>query len=129
MRISDWSSDVCSSDLDVAVAHQGAQRIPHPKVAGMAGTDRRVRALDLELLFAGEACPMTNPDFIAVDWGPTKRRVYRIDAAGTVLQRQTDDKGVLSIAKDGFRSEENTYELQALMSISYAAFFLKKIKP
>src|SRR3546814_5619999 len=92
MRISDWSSDVCSSDLDVAVAHQGAQRIPHPKVAGMAGTDRRVRALDLEFLFAGEACPMKSPDFIAGHWGTTNRRVYRIDTAGTVLQPQSDDK-------------------------------------
>src|SRR3546814_20196025 len=68
----------------------------------MAGTDRRVRALDLEFLFAGEACPMKSPDFIAVDWGTTNRRVYRIDAAGSVLQRQSDDKGVLSIANDGF---------------------------
>src|SRR3546814_10436151 len=102
MRISDWSSDVCSSDLDVAVAHQGAQRIPHPKVAGMAGTDRRVRALDLEFLFAGEACPMKSPDFIAVDLGPTNRSVYPIDPAGSVLQRQSHDNGVLSIAHDGF---------------------------
>src|SRR3546814_1108579 len=106
MRISDWSSDVCSSDL----------RIPHPKVAGMAGTDRRVRALDLEFLFAGEACPMKSPDFIAVDWGTTNRRVYRIDAAGSVLQRQSD------------RSEEHTSELQSLMRISYAVFCLKKKK-
>src|SRR3546814_1508367 len=102
----------------------------------MAGTDRRVRALDLEFLFAGEACPMKSPDFIAVDWGTTNRRVYRIDAAGSVLQRQSDDKGVLSIANDGFaaavaeiradRSEEHTSELQSLMRISYAVFCLKK---
>src|SRR3546814_3217612 len=45
---------------------------------------------------------MKSPDFIAVDWGTTNRRVYRIDAAGSVLQRQSDDKGVLSIANDGF---------------------------
>src|SRR3546814_5026934 len=102
----------------------------------MAGTDRRVRALDLEFLFAGEACPMKSPDFIAVDWGTTNRRVYRIDAAGSVLQRQSDDKGVLSIANDGFaaavaeirRSEEHTSELQSLMRISYAVFCLKKKK-
>src|SRR3546814_14061416 len=105
MRISDWSSDVCSSDLDVAVAHQGAQRIPHPKVAGMAGTDRRVRALDLEFLFAGEACPMKSPGFIAVDWGTTNRRVYPIHEAGTVLQRQTADTGVRSIGKGGFSAD------------------------
>src|SRR3546814_18746930 len=34
MRISDWSSDVCSSDLHVAVEARAAGRIGHPGLAG-----------------------------------------------------------------------------------------------
>jgi 2-dehydro-3-deoxygalactonokinase len=40
--------------------------------------------------------------FIAVDWGTTNRRAYRIDGSGTCAQEFEDDKGVLSIADGGF---------------------------
>lgn len=39
--------------------------------------------------------------FIAVDWGTTNRRAWRIAGAG-VEQEFADDRGVLSIAKDDF---------------------------
>jgi len=40
--------------------------------------------------------------FIAVDWGTTNRRAYRIDAAGKCVDEFEDHKGVLSVAAGGF---------------------------
>ncbi|HVM21815.1 MAG TPA: 2-dehydro-3-deoxygalactonokinase [Sphingomicrobium sp.] len=40
--------------------------------------------------------------FIAVDWGTSNRRAYRIDAAGRNCAEFEDDKGVLSVGDGGF---------------------------
>lgn len=40
--------------------------------------------------------------FIAVDWGTTNRRAYRIDSGGDCAASFEDDQGVLSIAPGGF---------------------------
>jgi 2-dehydro-3-deoxygalactonokinase len=40
--------------------------------------------------------------FIAVDWGTTNRRAYRIGADGAVADRFEDDQGILSVAPGGF---------------------------
>ncbi len=40
--------------------------------------------------------------FIAVDWGTTNRRAYRIDQHGTCVSVIEDDSGVLSVAPGGF---------------------------
>ncbi|MES2136281.1 MAG: 2-dehydro-3-deoxygalactonokinase [Pseudomonadota bacterium] len=40
--------------------------------------------------------------FIAVDWGTTNRRGYRIDSAGKCVDEFEDDKGVLSVPDGGF---------------------------
>ena len=40
--------------------------------------------------------------FIAVDWGTTNRRAYRVGADGAVADRLEDDQGVLSVAAGGF---------------------------
>ena len=40
--------------------------------------------------------------FIAVDWGTTNRRAYRIDSQGTCVAEMEDECGVLSIAPGGF---------------------------
>ena len=42
--------------------------------------------------------------FLAVDWGTTNRRVYRI-ADGAVEATQRDDRGLLAVALGGFRGE------------------------
>src|SRR3546814_8084254 len=98
MRISDWSSDVCSSDLicitsGIAVksgdAPENAFRLP--EVAGVAVEPR---------LAEGTKC--------ARSW------------------RVTTDVGSDPDYPDVSRSEEHTSELQSLMRISYAVFCLKK---
>ena len=35
--------------------------------------------------------------FIAVDWGTTNRRAYRLDGSGKCVDQFEDDKGVLSV--------------------------------
>lgn len=40
--------------------------------------------------------------FIAVDWGTTNRRAYRIDGQGRCVDEFEDDRGVLSIPAGGF---------------------------
>ena len=40
--------------------------------------------------------------FIAVDWGSTNRRAYRLDASGKCADEFEDAKGVLSVASGGF---------------------------
>src|SRR3546814_2245568 len=112
MRISDWSSDVCSSDL---AQHVQVQRAREP-VLEAAG---RVRGLVLEVeADAGEAVEL-QPQQVGVGRarGLAAQLFERVD--GPVAQG-----GVA--AHGASRSEEHTSELQSLMRISYAVFCLKK---
>src|SRR3546814_4991125 len=96
MRISDWSSDVCSSDL----AQRPARRPP-------AVGDARRRHPQSGAADADADPPALHPGGAARLAGRPRRRV-----AGRGQGRP--------------RSEEHTSELQSLMSISYAVFCLKK---
>lgn len=40
--------------------------------------------------------------YIAVDWGTTNRRAYRIDSSGACTDEFQDDKGILSVPSGGF---------------------------
>src|SRR3546814_4176226 len=100
MRISDWSSDVCSSDLD-----QPRPQIGEPDVAD----EMRVRR-------AG------GDDGWDEDI-PVERLCEHEDAVGDCGDRG-DEQEELDEAVE--RSEEHTSELQSLMRISYAVFCLKK---
>jgi len=48
--------------------------------------------------------PRFTDGFLAVDWGTTNRRVYKIEA-GAVVATEGDARGVTAIAKDGFATE------------------------
>src|SRR3546814_2146942 len=114
MRISDWSSDVCSSDLDVAPA-RGADR------GGDTGLENQVaeRAHSLgRRAFIGRAGPGVERD--------------QIDLCGQAILLEQPHQFVsvgvaviLVLQHHIFRSEEHTSELQSLMRISYAAYCLK----
>src|SRR3546814_10203409 len=110
MRISDWSSDVCSSDLGrTAWAGDSAGRRP---CAACRGTVAAAGGLNT-------ASRWGNPDPIAsvsATWHRGLRRFHR-PPVRTILVPSAYD-----------RSEEHTSELQSLMRISYAVFFLKKDK-
>src|SRR3546814_6566210 len=116
MRISDWSSDVCSSDL---VAHAAAKAAPVGEQvdglqdAGLAGAvvaDKQVQARAGEEGDLGKAAQ--TPDL--------KPGQAHAGSAGA-QQNARSGPGVV-------RSEEHTSELQSLMRNSYAVFCLKKKK-
>src|SRR3546814_6143700 len=119
MRISDWSSDVCSSDLDPAEISlppplpnpaSTARRKPprnwnvNQDTTGIAG--KRFLVIEDEALVAFELASILE-DAGAIVEGPA-------GSAGEALRI------IESTALDGARSEEHTYELQSLMRISYA---------
>src|SRR3546814_5031925 len=115
MRISDWSSDVCSSDLLVdchthavfagdraGEFEQRLQGADYEQIAraggGIVSTVRHTRAASEDELLA-QSLP--------------RARALLADGVTTLEVK---------------RSEEHTSELQSLMRISYAVFCLKKKK-
>src|SRR3546814_6236665 len=105
LRISDWSSDVCSSDLlvrDYLVRSLG-------EIGRAAEDDRRL----------ARACDRAAVPLFLARHEQIEREV-RESAVGR-------DRQFERIEKAG-RSEEHTSELQSLMRISYAVFCLKKKK-
>src|SRR3546814_10135514 len=113
MRISDWSSDVCSSDLS---GHRdGSSDGPENGEARVLEVARPVGAGVLADRGAeGAACAD-----VAGDPGAIGRVQVLQDARGAA----GDGGGALVVA---VRSEEHTSELQSLMRLSYAVFCLKK---
>src|SRR3546814_6129098 len=111
MRISDWSSDVCSSDLGLhALPAQGGR---HRGGCDLAGG----RAFRPRLARAARRAARTGRR--AQD--AARRRAEA--RAGTLRQPAR-----LESARQAPRSEEHTSEIQSLMRISYAVFCLKKNK-
>src|SRR3546814_6227871 len=118
MRISDWSSDVCSSDLL-------ARRDPciGPFVADHARGLAGHRAADDGICIAAFGdCFLLKP-FDAGFFGCQKRRAD--PRAQSAQHHRCGDSAAIG---DSTRSEEHTSELQSLMRISYAVFCLKKKK-
>src|SRR3546814_4685433 len=133
MRISDWSSDVCSSDL---LAHALCKQDLADAVVDLvrAGVVQ-VLALQIDL------CP-------AQRFGQARREIERAFAADELLEqivnfrleRRVGRGGAIfplkvqdprhqrfrDIAAAELRSEEHTSALQSLMRLSYAAYLLKK---
>src|SRR3546814_1788004 len=125
MRISDWSSDVCSSDL---LAEPFEDRPLHPAIAtGIPREhDERERAC------VGAEIPAANRFLLG-----THRRARVADdrVGGLGIEFGVLEQGDLSHACERTclaprevlqRSEEHTSELQSLMRNSYAVFCLKK---
>src|SRR3546814_7661930 len=119
MRISDWSSDVCSSDLDAK--HQ-AEPVLGLRLQRAADPGRRRPAVPgfrtAAVAHAGRRC---NGAFQRVR-GDQRSPTAHFRAAA---ERSGAGCGVCS-PRSGDRSEEHTSELQSLMRISYAVFCLKK---
>src|SRR3546814_10845650 len=113
MRISDWSSDVCSSDLGVVII--------------------------ILSLFCVYLCAVDRPDagqiFGGVGAGEMgfafeQRAAFKfgVPLAGKAAEQSPRRLIVGGDRRDHVRSEEHTSELQSLMRISYAVFCLKKKK-
>src|SRR3546814_8516291 len=108
MRISDWSSDVCSSDLHHHVELGLRCGALAPDRADFL-VDLRQRLRRLVGLHARRHAEILRP-------------ALRVDEAARAIGP------ALRFAQVHVRSEEHTSELQSLMRISYAVFCLKKKK-
>src|SRR3546814_6313385 len=120
MRISDWSSDVCSSDLTPHAL--GRMQIFEPKPI------ETEEVLLYEQDGGYKLIPATER---GAPWIQQIRRQGRIRALSTVALRKQDTLRageLMGVASVALRSEEHTSELQSLMRISYAVFCLKKKK-
>src|SRR3546814_2720828 len=104
MRISDWSSDVCSSDLG-GIEHRAEHVRRTPQVLQRQLHEQRLVALPGGGLLADAGV-----------------------VGAAVADRLVEDRRIGCQPGDAVlvRSEEHTSELQSLMRISYAVFCLKK---
>src|SRR3546814_7708560 len=102
MRISDWSSDVCSSDLR--------------RNSGTDGARRHAVECHLRLArrFPGHLAPRQHS-------APPPGRAHTVE-------HRIANRLLIARHQPEARSEEHTSELQSLMRISYAVFCLKKKK-
>src|SRR3546814_4362645 len=131
MRISDWRSDVCPSDLP-----EGEQLTDATDDCGSAPPRRSTPAVKLDFKIARAPLETELRSFgdqtglayaagsklLAYRWGSAVRGSYTpVEAADRLL----DGTGLCGA---WLRSEEHTSELQSLMRISYAVFCLKKQK-
>src|SRR3546814_5585601 len=118
MRISDWSSDVCSSDLleaALAAAH-----------ADISARDilidtLRVQIARLKRMQFGKSSEKLDTQIAQLELALEELEGEAIVAAA----RRADPA---EVDRPSPRSEEHTSELQSLMRISYAVFCLKKKK-
>src|SRR3546814_9289519 len=101
MRISDWSSDVCSSDL-------AAGRLAELTAFLDARLARRLAEIDYR--------PSLGIDGALKARGATLELLAQLERCGPFGVGNTQPR----------RSEEHTSELQSLMRSSYAVFCLKK---
>src|SRR3546814_3463910 len=123
MRISDWSSDVCSSDL-LLIRAASWVKPGGVLVYATCSLERAEGEEQIEPLISERGTfDMDNidPVVLPADVAPAEQGWLR------TLPSLLADKGRL----DGFfvaRSEEHTSELQSLMRISYSVFCLKTKK-
>src|SRR3546814_3070634 len=116
MRISDWSSDVCSSDLNALTS----RTVTPASASGMhmVSWDDSVEWPRARILETRRCSSARMPIIWSQSVHPRCRRkrcigrIFRL-----VVQPRATGLG---------RSEEHTSELQSLMRISYAVFCLKK---
>src|SRR3546814_5295015 len=135
MRISDWSSDVCSSDLALAA--------PLPRPALRLEIDDDVQVTDpgvAEAILRLVQEALTNSarhadaDVVHVRLARDGEAITaRIEDDGRLRGAIREGNGLAGMreridALHGERSEEHTSELQSLMRTSYAVFGLKTKK-
>src|SRR3546814_10366478 len=142
MRISDWSSDVCSSDL---VTNRVAFVTGAARGLGLATATRflddgwRVVMLDiLDDELAQAAKNLGKPEMVlplradVSDPGMVRDAVQKVKTQFGRIDALVNNAGIaifkpmLEVTLEDWRSEEHTSELQSLMRISYAVFCLKQ---
>src|SRR3546814_4704860 len=140
MRFSDWSSDVCSSDLALGIERhaEGDQPLNRarralddefddPAIVEPRAGDHRILDMAFERIAGLEHrgdSPLGPRGRAFVERALGEHRhletLGEVERCRQSRRARTDDQDV------AFRSEEHTSELQSLMRISYAVFCLKK---
>src|SRR3546814_10030467 len=115
MRISDWSSDVCSSDLDdvgkLHLAGEDARDAELPQRVVIVTGDRAAdEHRDIRAAQVGERIARLPHEFDVA-----ARKDAEADRVDILVHRDPGDE----IGRLAQRSEEHTSELQSLMRISY----------
>src|SRR3546814_3818099 len=111
MRISDWSSDVCSSDLKLSNSTRYGK------------TDLIFKSHNVIGRVTHPWCPALGLLQAVISHLISSAREFTIEASGMRGFVINSSAHILC-----HRSEEHTSELQSLMRISYAVFCLKKKK-
>src|SRR3546814_2607749 len=117
MRISDWSSDVCSSDLRAGAASTPVENGSNP-LTNLRQADKRAPFPAHPVSMAPLASTGTPPRFVRTE---DMSRICELTGKGRQVGHNVSHA-------NNKRSEEHTSELQSLMRISYADFCLKKKK-
>src|SRR3546814_3647600 len=126
MRISDWSPDVCSSDLELhawLTAQLAKLSRGHDLAKAINYMLRRWDAFT-RFLDDGRICLTNNTAERALRCVPLGRKAWLFCGSDRGGQRAAVLYTLIQTAAS--RSEEHTSELQSLMRISYAVFCLKK---
>src|SRR3546814_7524523 len=118
MRISDWSSDVCSSDLPQAEQHHADKDEEHQQGYPQGEAQPCHRAY----LRSRRSRPPSATRPPAATISPPSQ----ISVTNGFHQICTCQRPSASALPSTARSEEHTSELQSLMRISYAVFCLNK---
>src|SRR3546814_1607178 len=116
MRISDWSSDVCSSDLASArglLKKYKSDRVDCPSPRELR-SGKRVDSKSCDCAFSNCRLPPCSP------LAPHRMRLHSRSRTLAI------PRAIPPCCPSSTRSEEHTSELQSLMRISYAVFCLKK---
>src|SRR3546814_9069903 len=135
MRMSDWSSDVCSSDL-VRASAIGNHRLAETDVGRLVAAEDAARALlghtgvrvRRRGQFAGGVgrIPGRAPAVVLAARDPLFEAAAHVRRRAAPPGRAVHRQRRLAIVTHRLRrSEEQTSELQSLMRISYAVFCLK----
>src|SRR3546814_3963924 len=122
MRISDWSSDVCSSDLRNGERHLRTRR-------ALGNIYSRVAGGQVLLAAAVGLARRCTFNLREVKYDYPAELVPKGETPASHLRKLTET-GMRRRWPEGApaRSEEHTSELQSLMRISYAVFCLQKKK-
>src|SRR3546814_5495668 len=150
MRFSDWSSDVCSSDLPVAAMADGDVTGPAGRGRETHADQRRAGGVDavglgvhrnharrkgfgypaIKRRLIGDADIVVMVEGRVIRFARLGRGRRGRDVAAQLRQQRAEsligEKRLQRLRRDALRSEEHTSELQSLMRISYAVFCLKK---
>src|SRR3546814_2627269 len=140
MRISDWSSDVCASDLPVSVrkALASSLNVPAGRTLVIDGVQQfrdRLWALGYHGIvedgdYYGFSLALGSAEVSLVEQANAFRTLANQGRWSPVHYVMGDPAGearrIVAPAAAFIRSEEHTSELQSLMRTSYAVFCLKK---